>query len=66
MAGKFAWRGDEGNPMDRKDKEDTSPLYPAEPPKKPAPDSEELAIRWLCYEEYPLSEPEEPDPESSG
>jgi hypothetical protein len=51
--------------MDRKHKKDASQVDPGEPEKQPSPESEELTIRWLCYEEYPLSEPAEPDPESS-
>ena len=33
-------------------------MHSGDPGEKPSADAEELTIRWLCYEEYPLSDPE--------
>ena len=51
--------------MDRKEKQDARQVHPGDPGKRPSADTEELAIRWLCYEEYPLWDLGESDPESS-
>jgi hypothetical protein len=43
--------------MERKDKQDPPPMHPGDPGRQRSADAEEFTIRWLCYEEYPLSDP---------
>jgi len=50
--------------MDRKDQQDAPKVHPGDPGKRASADAEELTIRWLCYEEYPLSDPGDSDPKS--
>jgi len=50
--------------MERKDKQGAPQVHHGHPAKKSSADAEELAIRWLCYEEYPLSDPRDSDPKS--
>ena len=47
--------------MDRKDQQDAPKVHPGDPGKRASADAEELTIRWLCYEEYPLSDPADSD-----
>jgi hypothetical protein len=50
--------------MERKDKQGARQTHRADPGENPSADGEELTIRWLCYDEYPLSDPRESDPKS--
>jgi len=52
--------------MERKDKRDAPRVHPGDPGENPSADAEALTVRWLCYEEYPLSDPADSDPERVG
>jgi len=43
--------------MERKDRQSAPQMHPGDPGIKPRADAEAPTIRWLCYEEYPLSDP---------
>jgi len=54
--------GRTGYPMESQDRHSAHQMYPADPGEKPPADGEALTIRWLCYEEYPLSDPADSAP----
>lgn len=50
--------------MERKEKQGAPHMRRGDPGEEPSAHAEELTLRWLCHDEYPLSDPRDSDPKS--